>query len=74
MKKLSVDELTRLAFVWAEQDRAALADCYHGVGPEAQEAYGHAKQLKEYRLKRWGKTRLEKMIKLTPASKNIREL
>lgn len=56
MKKLSVDELTRLAFVWAEQDRSSLAQCWPKGSLERQEAAEEANQLRQYRLKRWGRT------------------
>lgn len=62
MKKLSIDELTRLAFVWAEQDRLTLADACCEKSPERAEAWDEYKQLKAYRAKRWGKTRMEQIL------------
>lgn len=60
MKKLSVNELTRLAFVYAEQDRETWLSCAKGEPQEDIERNEKLlKQLKEYRLKRWGKTKLE---------------
>lgn len=57
MKKIPVKRLQELAFVWAEQDRAGLADAWGYETPEGKKALDEAKQLREYRLKRWGKSR-----------------
>jgi hypothetical protein len=54
VRRLNVDELTRLAFVWAEQDRAAMADAWPYGSDEHEEAKSEYQQLKAYRLKRWG--------------------
>lgn len=73
MKKTQEDELTRMAFLWAEQDRSSLADCWPLGSPERAEAREQAKQLRDYRLQRWGKTKLEGLIeRSTP--KNISQL
>lgn len=56
MTRPTVNELTRLAFVWAEQDRASLADCWPIGCAEHEKAATEAGWLREYRLKRWGKT------------------
>lgn len=61
-KSLRVDELTRLAFVWAEQDRAALANAWPQGTPERAEAESQYQQLKAYRMKRWGRTKMEALI------------
>ncbi len=66
--RLSVDQLLRLACVYAEQDReswlVAMDNC-RGM-PEDAEAIAKAEaflaQLRKYRLRRWGKTRLEKAL------------
>jgi hypothetical protein len=60
-KKLSVDELTRLAFVWAEQDRATLAEAW-GDSEEGKQTENQAALLRAYRLKKWGKTKLESTL------------
>lgn len=59
--KLSVDELLRLACVYAEQDRQGfLGACSHMLDdPAAVAAKHYLGQLREYRKKRWGKTELE---------------
>ncbi len=62
MKKLRVDELTRLAFIWAEQDRDAMADAWPKGSVERAEALAVLKQLRDYRMKRWGRTRLESIL------------
>jgi hypothetical protein len=59
---MKIDELTRLAFVWAEQDRAALADAWPKGSPERKKAASQADELRRYRLKRWGNTRLENLL------------
>lgn len=68
MPKLSVDELTRRAFYHAEQDRSAyleaIAHC--NVSPQDQRDIEATKsiieQLRNYRIKKWGKTALEKVL------------
>lgn len=61
-KRLSVDELTRLAFICGEQDRASLADCWPAGSPEREAAAWQAEQMREYRMKRWGRTNMEAML------------
>lgn len=66
VKRLSVSELLRLACCYAEQDREswlqAMSNC---TGPEDrdlvkdQEAF--LEQLREYRRRRWGESRREKL-------------
>jgi hypothetical protein len=60
--KITIDELTRLAFLWAEQDRAALADAWPKGSPERAEAREMASRLKAYRTKRWGLTQMEVLL------------
>lgn len=55
----SVDELTRLAFIWAEQDRAAMIDAWAKDTPERAKATNQRNQLRAYRLRRWGRTEME---------------
>lgn len=58
-KRVTVDELTRLAFLWAEQDRLSFAECQHAGSPERIEAEEMVRLLTAYRVKRWGKTTVE---------------
>jgi hypothetical protein len=62
VRRLNADELTRLAFVWAEQDRAALADAWPYGSEEHEKAKSEYLQLKAYRLKRWGRTQTEAIL------------
>lgn len=59
--KLAVSELTRLAFLWAEQDRQGLVEAYprNSTEPAVVEARNMVNQLRAYRLKRWGRTQHE---------------
>ncbi len=71
-KKLPVDELLRLACVYAERDQDAYADATRDC-PDDKEFRDHAvafvEQIREYRLRRWGQTRLEKVMEeLVPVS------
>lgn len=61
MAKISASELLRLACVYAEQDRESFIVSYSHMpdDPACQEAMAYLKQLKAYRLKRWGKGVLE---------------
>jgi len=59
--RFPVDELTRLAFIYAEQDREAFVEAC-GNQPEGKEAAELVKQLRKYRTKRWGKTQYESDI------------
>ena len=72
MKRPTVDELTRLAFCWAEQDRAALADAWPEGSSERAKTEAQLGWLKFYRLKRWGRTRGDDLDGLQ--SKSISEL
>ena len=62
--KLSVSELLRLACLYAEQDRRSWLDAMRNcTGVEdadvIQKAETFLAQLQEYRVRRWGKTKLE---------------
>lgn len=59
---MSVNELTRLAFIWAEQDRSAMAQAWPAGSKERAEAWAQVKALRAYRLKRWGKTKMETIM------------
>lgn len=61
-RRLRVDELTRLAFLWAEQDRAAMAHAWAKGTPERAEAENQRLQLNAYRMKRWGRTQMEAIL------------
>lgn len=67
MKKYATSELLRLACIYAEQDRLGLIDAYSGCDSPEDEAMKaewteYVKQLRAYRLKRWGKTQFEKIV------------
>lgn len=62
MAKLKVDELLRLACIYAETDRQEFLDCIAHCKEDAdtiEETKDFLSQLRAYRLKRWGKTKLE---------------
>ena len=56
------DELTRLAFLYAEQDREGMARCWGMDSVEGKDAAKLAKRFRDHRMKRWGKTRLEEYV------------
>lgn len=58
-KKRTVNELTRLAFIYAELDRDSMAKCCQPGDEYGQRQAQLAKEFREYRIKRWGKTQLE---------------
>lgn len=58
-KRISLSELTRLAFIYAEQDRLSFAECQPKGSVEEKEAYDLAAKFNRYRMKRWGKTQFE---------------
>ncbi len=62
--KLSVDELLRRACIYAERDQQEYAAAIaHTDSPEGKaEVEAFLRQLRAYRKKRWGKTRLEVAI------------
>lgn len=70
--KLPVSELLRLACIYAEQDRAGMLRALHDGDPEKNEVRAFLKQLRAYRLKRWGKTKLEHFIE-TATEKPVAE-
>jgi hypothetical protein len=51
MKKMSVKELTLMAFYLAEEYQLSVADSWSGIQPECAEALDLARQFREYRLK-----------------------
>lgn len=63
-KPLSIDELLRIACIYAERDQQELVAAYKGMEDEeiVIETKAFLAQLRAYRLKRWGKTRLEDAI------------
>ncbi len=71
-KKIPTRELIRLAFIWAEQDRDALAECYNPGTEERAEHRAEAAQLRAYRQNRFGRTVSEDIDTLPPIS--IQEL
>jgi hypothetical protein len=62
MKKLPVSELLRLACIYAERDQQefahSIASC-DDMEVEQEKVADFVTQLREYRLKRWGRTKLE---------------
>lgn len=56
-KKLSVDEMLRLACIYAEQDRESLIAAHSHMqdDPACVRAKEFLEQLREYRKRRWGK-------------------
>jgi len=60
-KKFTVDELLRIACIRAEQDTEALLDAHSNCpdDPLVATETEYLKQLKAYRMKRWGRTKLE---------------
>ncbi len=63
-KNLPVDELLRLACIYAEQDRESIITAYANMpdDPEAVKAGEFLKQLRVYRRKRWGRTKHEQVL------------
>lgn len=70
-----VGELMRLAFLYAQQDREGFLDAIRnsGMDDEERETRALIKELRQYRLKRWGKTKYEAAIEKAP-SKTIDEI
>lgn len=60
--KLPIDELLRLACIYAERDQMEYLNAVHADPEEVAETREYLRQLRAYRLKRWGKTRLEGWI------------
>lgn len=60
--KLTDDELIRKAFIWAEQDRVSYADCWEKGSLERKEVEAQYVQLRAYRMKHWGKTKIESVL------------
>jgi hypothetical protein len=66
-KSLPVDELLRLACVYAECDREewlrAIAHCDDAeMNTERERVQAYLTQLRAYRTKRWGRTKLEEAM------------
>lgn len=59
MKKLTLNQLMWRAFCDAEYWQDSLADSWGRNTPEGIKADEIAKQLRNYRLKRWGRTEFE---------------
>lgn len=57
-KKWTVDEMTRLAFIHAEDDRRSMAEA-QGDNEYGRECTELADAMHAYRTKRWGSTALE---------------
>lgn len=65
---MKIDEMLRLACLYAEQDRLSLLDAYKNNQDEqvARDAEAFLKKLRKYRIKRWGNTELEANLKDVP--------
>lgn len=76
MKKYPINELIRLAMIDAEGWQTELAQANHPGTTERKEAEELAAQYRAYRMRRWGKTRLEAATeKMKPATINeLREM
>ena len=62
-KNLLVDELLRLACIYAERDQLEYLDAVSASDPEeARKTRDYLKQLREYRMRKWGRTKLEAWI------------
>lgn len=63
-KKLPIGELLRLACIYAERDQLAYIDAWGDCGEDdsVMEAKAFIKQLRKYRIKRWGSTQLERAL------------
>ena len=64
MPRMSDDELLRRACLYAERDQEAFVEAYAHMlnDPAAKKAISFLRQLRAYRLKRWGRTKLEKLM------------
>lgn len=63
-KKLPISELLRLACIYAVKDREGFLDAIKDCKEDSDliiETEAFIQQLKEYRLNRWGKTKLERI-------------
>lgn len=61
---MKIDELMRLAFIYAEQDREGYLDAIANTSDEREKDETEAliEALREYRLRRWGRTRHESLM------------
>lgn len=67
MKKLTASELLRRACISAEQNEMDFAEC-NKEDPEVYAAtMDFVRQLRAYRLKRWGKGKFEKLFEMAKA-------
>lgn len=63
-EKTPARELIRLAMIYAEQDRANMAECDNGE--EGRKAASLAKEFRAYRMKHWGPTSFEVALENAP--------
>jgi hypothetical protein len=71
MTTMTVDEMLRLACIYAEQDRRGFLDAIHGDNsPDGialqEETRDFIVKLHRYRIKKWGKSKLQKAIDAAP--------
>lgn len=62
MKKLKIDDLIRIAFKIAEDSQRDLVDCFSEKDSQRRIEEDLLKQIHNYRMKKWGKGKLEKMM------------
>ena len=62
MKKLSVDELTHLAFLSAESDIGAFLAGMYDSDTRYEETKSLYEQIRSYRLKRWGRSTRDRVF------------
>lgn len=65
---MTANDLLRLACIYAERDQQAfaraIANCskYPGRAKDQKATAKFLKELRAYRIKRWGKTQIEKLV------------
>lgn len=72
--KYTIDELLRLACIFAERDQEEYLRCVSDSdSDEVEKTKDYLKQLRSYRMKRWGRTKLEaKLAEAVPM--DVREV
>ena len=70
MRKLPIDELLRLACIYAEEYQLEFLRCISNAGKDDSEVIktkAFLQQIREYRMRRWGRTQLEAALeKMVP--------
>lgn len=60
--KLSASEILRRACISAEQNELSFAESVSNDAKLYEETMDYVRQLRAYRIKRWGRSRLEKQL------------